>query len=491
MGTEHSSFDEWIELFNPSGQSVDLAGWQLQDKTRDIMVRISEGLLLEASEFLLLERSDDTSVPAEMADIIYTGAINDKEEELYLFDKTCKLIDRVAAGPSWPAGTTGQEKRSMERAEDLSWHSYEGQAQHGIYGTPSAPNSRPPKELQNSEEVPPELSAYSKGVVVFSEIAWMGNASSTSYEWIELQSKSTSTTVMLEGWSIEKGDGALLIGEEGDVFGEEHRISPLGFFLLEREEGATDLPARKLYDGSLNNEGETLILRDGQGNEIDRVDMEQGWQGGKNEVAEAGYKPTMAKIENNWRDAQPTPLERNAPLPLQDGQDDPERIGEQETKEEALEEITPKVPNKALDLIISEIAWMGNASSTNAEWIELYNNTTSTIELTGWTLEAEDGSPAIDLEGKIEPQGFFLLERSSDDSLPGMAADLLYSGALNNSGEVLVLKDPQGNEIDSVNAWYAGNNESKETMQRKDVKISGTEPQNWVTSPRSPRELIF
>ena len=39
------------------------------------------------------------------------------------------------------------------------------------------------------------------------------------------------------------------------------------------------------------------------------------------------------------------------------------------------------------DIIISEIAWMGTTVSANYEWIELQNTGSSSVNLSGWTLE--------------------------------------------------------------------------------------------------------
>ncbi len=121
------------------------------------------------------------------------------------------------------------------------------------------------------------------------------------------------------------------------------------------------------------------------------------------------------------------------------------------------------------DVVISELAWMGTVVSANHEWIELHNNTGSVIDLSGWILSAQDGSPAISLSGVIASQGYFLLERTSDDSVPNITADQIYSGALSNSGEVVELKDDLGNLIDVVDAsggWPFGDNTDKRTMER-------------------------
>jgi hypothetical protein len=61
-----------------------------------------------------------------------------------------------------------------------------------------------------------------------------------------------------------------------------------------------------------------------------------------------------------------------------------------------------------LDVVITEIAWMGTTTSSYDEWIELHNNTTGPIDLTGWTLNAADGSPPISQNGTIPAGGSFL-----------------------------------------------------------------------------------
>ncbi|MBL1434046.1 hypothetical protein COB87_000495 [Candidatus Wolfebacteria bacterium] len=116
------------------------------------------------------------------------------------------------------------------------------------------------------------------------------------------------------------------------------------------------------------------------------------------------------------------------------------------------------------EVYISEIAWMGNTESANYEWIELYSS--ENVSLDGWSLSALDGVPSISLDGFI--QGVFVLERN-EFAVPG-TADLLYTGALENGGEVLILSNAEGIEIDRVDGAFAwksigGDNESKETAQ--------------------------
>ncbi len=146
-------------------------------------------------------------------------------------------------------------------------------------------------------------------------------------------------------------------------------------------------------------------------------------------------------------------------------------------------------------VVINEIAWMGSnnggssSADANDEWIELYNSGQEDVNLDGWTLIAEDGSPSISISSDkcvfscvLSASGFFLLERTDDTTVSDIAADLIYTGALSNDGEILILKDVGGNEVDRIDAsaeWPAGDNTTKETMQKSD---SG-----WITATGTPK----
>ena len=120
-------------------------------------------------------------------------------------------------------------------------------------------------------------------------------------------------------------------------------------------------------------------------------------------------------------------------------------------------------------IVINEIAWMGTDISSSDEWLELYNSTDAEIDLTEWTLKAVDGTPEITLEGIIAANGYFLLERTNDDSAPNVTADQIYTGALSNTGENLELRDAENNLIDQVDCsenWFAGDNDTKQTMEK-------------------------
>lgn len=140
---------------------------------------------------------------------------------------------------------------------------------------------------------------------------------------------------------------------------------------------------------------------------------------------------------------------------------------------------------------INEIAWMGTAVSANDEWIELFNDGGEDIDLTGWALVAEDGTPDILIKDCpksciVGTGSFFLLERTDDESAVGVVAGLIYTGALSNIGENLVLKNSMGVVIDSVLAidgWPAGDNVARLTMQKNN--------NDWITAEATPSSAFF
>lgn len=120
------------------------------------------------------------------------------------------------------------------------------------------------------------------------------------------------------------------------------------------------------------------------------------------------------------------------------------------------------------EIKINEIAWMGSTVSANDEWLELYNPTNQDIDLTSWALVANDGSPEIELTGTILANNYFLLERTDDDSVPGITANQIYTGSFGNNGEWLKLLNQNGELVDQINAsegWMFGDNETKQTME--------------------------
>lgn len=145
----------------------------------------------------------------------------------------------------------------------------------------------------------------------------------------------------------------------------------------------------------------------------------------------------------------------------------------------------PMIANATV--VINEVAWMGGPASASDEWIELYNDGADAVALGGWKLVADDGAPTISLSGSIPAGGFYIMERTDDDSAPGVTADKIYTGDLANAGETLKLIDGDATVVDVVvggSGWsgIGGNNTTKDTPQRQ----AGS---TWITGIPTPKAM--
>jgi hypothetical protein len=141
---------------------------------------------------------------------------------------------------------------------------------------------------------------------------------------------------------------------------------------------------------------------------------------------------------------------------------------------------TTEIPEH-MPVIMSEISWMGDATSSNHEWIELENVSSSAISIGGWELVDQTGKIKVVFRSgaKMSAGGFYLLERGSKDFLPDAKADNFFVGIIKNVGDSFRLFDRYCSLIDEVIAgsgWPAGDNLTKRTMERASKNLA------WYTS---------
>jgi len=144
--------------------------------------------------------------------------------------------------------------------------------------------------------------------------------------------------------------------------------------------------------------------------------------------------------------------------------------------------VLPMVSKAAI--LINEIAWMGDATSANNEWIELYNDGGEAVDVSGWTLSFGTTNITIGAGKVIEAGEYVLLERnrSGRPYLSSPEPFHTYTGALANTGVLLILRDREGNErhrADGRDNWsIGGDNSTKATAQ---LTASG-----WITAMPTP-----
>lgn len=162
-----------------------------------------------------------------------------------------------------------------------------------------------------------------------------------------------------------------------------------------------------------------------------------------------------------------------------------------------------------LNVVINEIAWMGSkiegVESKNwgrYEWLELYNTTEQEIDISGWKLEnakAKKETLIIPV-GKIKPESYFLICQKEIGNCDLIESKLSLHNEYNKNGK-LILKAPAENLIDAAPEankpkWPGGDNETKQTMERKNPQSPGSDSLNWQTSrnpggtPRAKNSLV-
>jgi len=538
MGTKESYADEWIELRNSASNPVNISGWQLIDKDEKIQIYFPN-ITIPSKGFLLLERTDDNTVPEVLADVVYTGSLGNNGEGLRLFDDSCMLVDEVMANPDWPSGEN-ESKKTMERNESgMGWHT---SASEG--GTPRSANSFPVVALSGGGGNAPASSEAQFHDLVINEIMYDAQGSDEGREWIEILNRSNSI-VNLETWKVnENGVNHNLSVSQGSF-----SIAPGEFVIIadDPEKFMLDSPS---FSGtllkasmSLNNDGETITLKNGDlGIHAVTYTSSMGAQGNGN---------SLQWMEDTWVPGEPTPGSENIiiralPASFSFSPFDPSvgdtisffasssedgitryewnfGNGSYASSTNALQEYTynnhgvftvtlfvfdadgnrgeatstlsvsesygPIVPSS--HVVISEFLFDAEENDETKEFIELYNPTTSTMSVTGWSLRDYVGnstssdSIAVFDESKgdkttIPGRGFLLvgMNKYASSSYDGVASDISRSRSMLNGEEVVTINllNEEEDIVDSV--WYDENSISVPgvSLERKTVEGSLCKP---------------
>ena len=145
---------------------------------------------------------------------------------------------------------------------------------------------------------------------------------------------------------------------------------------------------------------------------------------------------------------------------------------------------------KANDIIINEI--YADPTPTiglpEVEYIELYNRTDTTIDLTDWTLTIGTTEKAFPLS-KIEPDSFvILIKESAIDSFSNTISKIGFSSiSLTNGGSNIILKDNNGkliNAISYTDKWYNDDNKNEGgwSIEQINPNLYCEEQNNWRAS---------
>ena len=173
-GSSLSQADEWIELYNASGASVDLSGWVLTGSASSgEALAIAEGTVIEPESTLLIANyalgNEKTSLTVDPHLTTASLSLSNSAQEIILADADGTIIDQVGDGGGPEAGSTNPITSMQRDLVNKTWSSttqslgLNDPAQLGTPGT--VPSTSTQSSSVEETEVVEEIEAMPKGEV--------------------------------------------------------------------------------------------------------------------------------------------------------------------------------------------------------------------------------------------------------------------------------------------------------------------------------------
>lgn len=290
-------------------------------------------------------------------------------------------------------------------------------------------------------------------------------------EWVELFNNSDSI-VNLKNWKIQDNGTTQVIITAVDYF-----LNPDQFVVISQDDTIFSehpglKPEKVIVNSSLpslNNSGDAVIIYKLNNLLSDRVDYLPDWGGTKVSLERININGASGD-SSNW--ASSIDCEKSTPA-----------------RENSISSATHY---SAGDLIINEI--MAGPLSGDAEYVELYNPTSQTINIVGW-LYSETGSTkgiSDTCAAMIKPGSYVVI--ASDTTIyntysylrtPDSTQKVFIIGSLglNNDGDLVKISDVFRTKIDSVyysDNWYNPNLPgSGRSLEKINPSLNGNDGKNW------------
>lgn len=135
------------------------------------------------------------------------------------------------------------------------------------------------------------------------------------------------------------------------------------------------------------------------------------------------------------------------------------------------------VSDQDLHVVMSEINYHDVSDNDANDFIELYNNHTEDVALTGWCIK---GVGYCFTQATVITPGQYLVIRGAD-----------FDGRLGNKGEQIQLVDAQDNVRDEVNymdstPWPESADGDGDSLHRVDLTVISDSPDAWLAAPPTP-----
>ena len=313
--------------------------------------------------------------------------------------------------------------------------------------------------------------SFMKNSIVINE--FMASPNTEEAEWVELYNNS-SNQINIKKWSISD----LFSSPTKNLITENDVIVSSGEFIIitsdtSKYSSIGDVKIIEANFGTLGNIDDGILLYDFNSKVIDSLHYDKEWEIEKGRSVERVDFDEPSYESYNWLPSLSitgsTPGTRNSILETQ--------------------------PYSSGDIKINEI--MYDPDNDNSEFIELYNNTDSPIDIGGWNLF--DGSnnyfELSETFFELNPSEYFIY--AADSSILDYYSELQNNSAiiisntgdlsLSNDEEIIMIMDHWGNVIDSIDyssKWHNKNlNITKnKSLERINPNLDGNDKTNWSTS---------
>ncbi|MBI1834127.1 MAG: lamin tail domain-containing protein [Candidatus Andersenbacteria bacterium] len=278
--------------------------------------------------------------------------------------------------------------------------------------------------------------------VRISEVMWDGT------EYVELYNGGDEE-VRLEGWKLSRQKAGT---DEQTIitFTDDHRIDAGDYFLIEKNQDATSIEADAIASSlTLVNTGEAVRLYDDKNNTRDSAGGEGAWLAGKN--TDTGV--SMERTADGWQSSSGagggrsgTPRAANS-------------SGQAESS------TTPVPQSYDTPLLINEFLPNPSGEDAASEFIELYNPSDGSVDLSGWQIDdASGGSTPYRIPDNTSVASHsYIVFKSTDTKI-----------ALNNTNDSVRLLDPTGGVQEETSYTGGPENQSYNRDTAGSYKLSTT-----------------
>lgn len=420
--------NEWIEIYNNSSSSVDLTGWSLGEGAGEI---ISPTSTIEAGGFFVWE---------------FSNKLNNTGGDVVILKNGEEVMDNICYGnytENCLHNFSGLPKQGNSVARNSNIFYETTSLTKGADNIITAPVSSSGGGGGGGGSISPVLpSTFGVGEIVINEL--VSDPSDEKNEFVELYNK-TNKNIDLSGAWLEDGSES-----KTTLSGN---ISAQGFLVI------------KSPKGSLNNDGDIIILYNSKSEEIDKITYGTYNDSNVDDNAPSAKDPLSLARKIDGQDSDYDYYDFVLTASITPGSAN--KIVSVDETGEVLEQVLVMS-----DIFINEILPNPAGSDEENEFIELKNSSNNPVDLAGWSVSDATNKKYLISQGKISAGGFFLLKRKATNI------------SLNNSGEEEIkLYSANGSLVDVVK--YSGSVKENFSYAKKDNTFS------WTSEPTPEKENII